>query len=72
MKKVKYIWNRGDNRLGLIANMIYNVVYEFNDIIEILDSYGIVRTYYLSECMGIYFIDATAEYRDEVINEILE
>lgn len=72
--KVRFIWE-GDHRLDLTLDKIYNVIntniYGGRLSINILDDLDIERQYYIRSAKEIYFVDATAELRNEVIDGIL-
>lgn len=70
MKKVKYIGHQ--TSVSLTHNRIYDVVnYDnHNNSIVVINDYNVLWTYYNSPY--IHFIDATEEYRGNVIDGILK
>lgn len=78
MRRVRYIPGCAITHYGLSANKIYVVNRLFNnkDVylpwIEITNDNGKLVSFYIQSYNGtIEFVDATAEYRDEIIDGIL-
>lgn len=78
MKKVKYVSPIVYSDDSLTIGKIYDVLkYTFilinvEGIVSILDDNGNIGDYFMRNIDGDLFIDATIEYRDGVINDILE
>lgn len=79
MKKVRYIPTTTLMYNVLTPYKVYDVInYELNlklkcHVIYILDDSGIKNFYFFSiHDVSPVFIDATSEYRNEIIDEILE
>lgn len=75
MKKVRYTPADPITYINLTVNKIYDVITYTTGTITLLDDDGI-RDYFPrysdEQYKTLEFIDATHEYRDEVINEILK
>lgn len=76
IKKVKFVWS--DGYKDLTINKVYDVIKYTKetdpgeyDTIRYYDDIGKLSTSYLRLANSTYFIDVTAEYRDEVIDGIL-
>lgn len=75
MRKVKHISDF--YVLGLTKDKVYNVIKYFPsssisnntniDIVKIINDMGVTQLYYVPN----YFIEATSEYRNSIIDEIL-
>lgn len=79
MKKVRYISIDGHNPVGaeLTHGKIYNVNYYIPGLINgecvvIINDFGYIETFFITDNNGIVrFEDATHEYRNDIIDEIL-
>lgn len=77
ISKAKFVWKSDNGQLELTINKVYDVIEysrhngDENDTIRILCDDNVIRTCYLCSGDDIYFTDAIAEYRDEVIDGIL-
>lgn len=76
MIKVKciYIGRKHMEIGGLTLGKIYDVTHFEQDIdtIHIIDDHGIPDAYYIESLGKTWFENVTSEYREAVINEILE
>lgn len=71
MRKVRYL--RGIS-YGLTTNKVYDVIKydKSDDVVVVIDDFGKSQVWYMVYDNTVYFIDVTSEYRNSLINEILE
>lgn len=71
MRKVRYL--RGIS-YGLTTNKVYDVIKydKSDDVVVVIDDFGKSQVWYMVYDNTVYFIDVTSEYRNSVIDGIIE
>lgn len=68
MKVVKCVHE--SESVPLTKGKIYDVIYFQPEWVRIIDDVGDNRAYYISDTDGTWFVDATADIREEKLKEL--
>ena len=74
MKAVRFVYKGGTDfplTIGKIYEVIsYNKDNTSSDFVVIINDYGMKEFYYIKDTDGIWFVDATADIREQKLNDI--